>query len=377
MPDDARANLELEFLPARQGDAIWIRWGTPEASHQLIVDMGTKQTGRLIHERLLTMPKHLRRFELLVNTHVDSDHIAGVLSCVSHPHEPISGIEFGDVWFNGRDHLEGRRVPEPPQGLESWGPAQGQQFADWLKTRRWNQHFDRGPVVSGSEIPRVELPGGLAIDVLGPTQRRLTDLIGDWDAIVDRELSADDTTAAPAGLESYGTNPEPFLTDWTDLADLALTDTDEDIRPANGSSIALLLRWHGRTALLCGDAFPVDIVDALTTLGDDRPDHVDVVKLPHHGSKKNVTIDLVQAIDSSCWVFSTDGSVHKHPDSVAVARVIHCRRDNGPTELVFNVPSDFNKWWDRDDFRTTFGYATTYGTAEAGATITLTQSDEN
>ncbi|NOS31039.1 MBL fold metallo-hydrolase, partial [Staphylococcus aureus] len=92
--------------------------------HQIIVDMGTHQTGKLLRARLAQLAEHERRFDLLVNTHVDSDHIAGVLSCVSHADEPVPGLEFADVWFNGREHLDGDTVPEPPGGLEPWGPAQ-------------------------------------------------------------------------------------------------------------------------------------------------------------------------------------------------------------------------------------------------------------
>src|SRR5918992_6185173 len=65
-------SLEVQFLPARQGDAIWVRWGR---GRQLMIDMGTEQTGRKLAKRFEALPESKRRFDLLVITHVDSDHI--------------------------------------------------------------------------------------------------------------------------------------------------------------------------------------------------------------------------------------------------------------------------------------------------------------
>ena len=110
------AELEVQFLPAREGDAIWIRWpADPQAedsrSHQMLIDMGVSQTGKDIAQRLLHAPEDQRTFELLVVTHVDRDHIAGVLSCVVDPDQRIPGLRSNDIWFNGRPHLSGDSVP--------------------------------------------------------------------------------------------------------------------------------------------------------------------------------------------------------------------------------------------------------------------------
>src|SRR5690242_13906859 len=98
--------LELRLLPARQGDAIWVRWGDPTAPRQLIVDMGTEGVGKQLRARIEALPPGARRFELLVVTHVDADHIGGVLSCLVNMQEELEGLHFEDIWFNGIDHLE-------------------------------------------------------------------------------------------------------------------------------------------------------------------------------------------------------------------------------------------------------------------------------
>jgi hypothetical protein len=96
---------------------------------------------------------------------------------------------------------------------------------------------------------------------------------------------------------------------------------------------------------------------------------VDLVKLPHHGSRNNVSRALVEAIDCPTWVFSSDGTTFRHPDAVAVSRVV---RDAGPdAHLVFNVPITFNEWWRRPGWEDLFGYTTSYGVEGEGITVTL------
>ena len=75
--------LELRSLPARQGDALWIRWGDPRAPRQMFIDMGTEPVGKAIRARLEALEPAQRHFDLLVITHVDADHIGGVLTAVA------------------------------------------------------------------------------------------------------------------------------------------------------------------------------------------------------------------------------------------------------------------------------------------------------
>ena len=58
--------LEVQFLPAREGDAIWLRWtGDDGAPHQAIIDMGKEETGRAFVERFRALPEDQRVPDLL------------------------------------------------------------------------------------------------------------------------------------------------------------------------------------------------------------------------------------------------------------------------------------------------------------------------
>ena len=71
--------FRIDMLPARRGDCLWIEYGDPTQPHRLLIDGGTGGTRRTIAKRLRDLPPDQRRLDLLVITHVDADHIAGML----------------------------------------------------------------------------------------------------------------------------------------------------------------------------------------------------------------------------------------------------------------------------------------------------------
>jgi hypothetical protein len=358
--------VELTFLDARQGDAIWVRWGE---GRQLLVDMGTSGTGRALADRFRALPEDQRAFELLVVTHVDTDHIGGVLTGLVDPAEPVP-VTFADVWFNGWEHLNGLVPADERSELEPMGGVQGELLTTWLRDHAWNDAFGRAAAIrTDTTLPRVELPDGLTITVLAPVQERLTDLVPEWQLAVVTALEKGTLTDVSPGLEPMGPSTAPTLESAVDLAILSEDPFKVDGSKANAASIALVLEHDGKRALLTGDATASELLGGLALLGAGERVPLDLVKLPHHGSRNNVSRELVQAVDCPLWVFSSDGTTFRHPDAIAVSRVV---RDSGPEpHLVFNVPSTFNQWWERAEWQDLFGYTTTYGVEDDGVTVAL------
>jgi len=250
--------LAVTMLPARQGDAIWLRWGDAGTPHQLLVDMGTEEAGKLVRQRIFDLDEAERIFDLLVVTHVDRDHIGGVLSCLAEA-DPIPGLTIRDVWFNGYPHLTGGIVHT---GLEPMGPAQGERLASWLKTQVWNAAFDGRAVVRAPDRPltSMTLHDGLTLKALGPMPERLTQLAPVWKEEVAEALRKGTLTTVSPGLEPMGPKVPPILEDLEDLRQLAATPTLADDSEANGSTITLLLEYRNRRVLLAGDAIPEDLI---------------------------------------------------------------------------------------------------------------------
>jgi hypothetical protein len=341
----------------------------------MIVDMGTEEIGSQVRTKLENLPASQRKIDLLVVTHVDRDHIGGVLTCLAET-DPIPDLEIKDVWFNGFQHLSGGTVAQPgddsASGLEAMGPAQGERLASWLRKQVWNKAFKGAPVqrVPGESPQTVTLHDDLKLTVLGPTPARLEEFIDTWVEEVQLALEKGTLTEVSPGLEAMGLKTPPDLQEPEDLEILAETDNPPDDSPANGSSIVLMLEYQKKKVLLAGDAFSGDLVEGLESLsGGERP-FLNAVKLPHHCSRNNVLRSLVEAVDCERWLVSTDGTQFRHPDAIALARLITYSKVRTPA-LFFNVPSKFNGWWDNDDWKHMYDYTTQYGTKEDGVTISF------
>jgi hypothetical protein len=85
---------------------------------------------------------------------------------------------------------------------------------------------------------------------------------------------------------------------------------------------------------------------------------IDALKLPHHGSRRNIDNGLLEAIRCRRYLISTSGrgSSH-HPDHEALARVIMHGGDS--PELVFNYDNPATADWRRGLSRAP-SYATAY-----------------
>ena len=106
----------------------------------------------------------------------------------------------------------------------------------------------------------------------------------------------------------------------------------------------LLAEFDKAKALLAGDAHAGVLLKTIPRLLAARPGlTLDAFKLPHHGSKKNVSLPLVQSIPARKYLFSTNGAQFKHPDAEAVSRVLIGNPER--KELWFNYRTVYNELW--------------------------------
>jgi hypothetical protein len=140
----------------------------------------------------------------------------------------------------------------------------------------------------------------------------------------------------------------------------------EDAGAPNGSSIALLAEYGGAAAILGADAYASVLAASIRRLlqqrGIDRL-KLDAFKLPHHGSKNNLSGDLLQLLDCRRYLLSSNGEYFQHPDRQAVARVI--KYGGARPELHFNYRSEFNRVWEGADLQQKYGYSARYPAPEA------------
>jgi len=332
--------LTIEMLPAAQGDCLWIEYGKGKDIRRVIIDGGTPGTyKKALHDRIADLPADQRAFELLVVTHIDSDHIGGVLPLVA---DTDLGATYGDVWFNGFKHLV------KPDEL---GPKQGDLLTDAIEEQKlpWNSAFDGKAVVVPDEgdLPVFVLAGGLTLTLLSPTREKLADLREVWEKATGGAGLVPGVEPKPDEAELEVSGPADILGDEINVAALAGKAFEPDDTAPNGSSIALLLEYEGKRILLAGDAHAPVLVDSIERLLGKKGAklRLDAIKLPHHGSRRNVSKDLVAAVETRAYLFSTSGAIYKHPDRVAVARILEFGAEQ-PT-LFFNYRSEFTEVWDK------------------------------
>ncbi len=346
--------LRIEMLPASYGDSLWVEYGSPDRSHRVLIDGGLAGTARLLERRLGTKSAPLE-LDLLVVTHIDADHIAGILALLD---EHADRLRPGDVWFNGPDHLD-------PDGL---GVYQGEVLSRRLDQLRWpwNRAFDGGAVVvpQHGPLPIVRLPGGATLTLLSPDAERLRRLRRAWNREIpklEKRLEALDRLGGEDESEEEGA-ASPSV----DVEALAAEPFEEDDAVANGSSIAFLFEYGGWTCLFSGDAFPSVLLGALARV-ESLPDRLDVFKLPHHGSKGNLSRELVARLPAAHYLVSTNGKRFNHPDDASIARIL--TGDLAPKILCFNYRTPRNEHWSSADLQSCHAYEARY--AAPGASLVL------
>lgn len=320
------ARLHLYALPARHGDALLVQYVGPDnRNHYIWVDGGLaetyEQTGKAV---LQAIDARDDLVDLLVVTHVDRDHIGGVLALAldsEAPHERIHRY-----WFNASRNLsqfyQTRHHPDKEVGGNAMGVRgiqEGMRLESFLqKEGKWDQQ----PIAQF----QVESLSGMDVIVLGPEKEALAHLAQRWEDemedMSERNIADTRRIDQPASLEA-----------------LAQKSFDEDDSRVNASSIVLALEFEGKRILLLGDAHPSATEDALKRLGytPENPMVLDACKLSHHGSKRSLSTSFLDLIDCAHFIISTDGSRFDHPHRETLARIaLHKRNQDRGTAFYFN-----------------------------------------
>jgi beta-lactamase superfamily II metal-dependent hydrolase len=344
--------LEVEMLPAREGDCILITYGTKDAPRRILIDGGRQATWQDIRKRFLEIPCGQRELELLVITHIDRDHIEGIVAMFENLQ---FSVRLNEVWYNGYAHLQGGCVDER-------SARQGETLAKALgaTAAKWNTSFAGRAVLTDDDLrpPIVTLPGGMVLTLLSPNRRKLRALAPRWAA------ECANAGLLPGGSDERGGRPRipPERVGIGDIERMSSTDFEADADEANGSSIAFLAEYGGRRILFGADAHVDRLIAGLQPLAAREPGcriKLDALKVPHHASARNVSKELIDLIDCKLYLVSTNGAYFGHPDPVGIARIL--KFGGIDFEIAFNYESPFTAPWKNDELVSRYHYTTRYG----------------
>ncbi len=316
--------LRVEALRAKQGDCLLLLYGDPSRPRVSLIDGGPRGVWRdALQPRLAQLRKERAperlAIDLMLVSHIDDDHIDGLIQLTDllkeQQNSDDSFLDVDVLWHNSFDDLFGETdatgiAPgglgrEPGLGAGGSFTAtsvnQGQTLRDNATALALNVNgpFD-GLVRAGVDESVVRLPDGLAITVLGPAEEQLREFHEAW----DKELIKEHNKFGPA----------------------AYLDTSF----SNLASIVATVEIEGHTLLLTGDARGDDIIRNARAAGlletNDRLP-LDLLKLPHHGSDRNVDVDFFETFPADNYVISGDGS-HGNPEVETFRMLFAARGDD-------------------------------------------------
>lgn len=304
----------LEAVKAQGGDALLIHFGDPHRPRLILVDGGPPGAfGRFLQPRLDRLktrrsPRDPLVLDLILVSHVDADHLAGILDLTRalrdrrELREP-EPYRVRRLWHNRVEEVMGGAAEEllpraeealglgdvegfdlPPETLDTHPGAALVASAPLGRTLRFDaQRLEipvnrfEGELVLASDDP-VPFRDGLSLRILAPREERVEAL--------REELASSETPAAEL--------------------------VDEQVLPL--SSLVVLAEMETKRVLLTGDAPGDVILEGVETAGllDDGRLSLDVLKVPCHGSSRCVDETFFEKLPATHYVISADGS-HGRP----------------------------------------------------------------
>lgn len=251
-------NLTLSTIRSGKGDCIHLHYN----GYNLIIDSGpTSSAGgfRKLCESILAAGESL---DALIVTHYDDDHIGGILR--------IGDLGFHDIFFNAYDGISEN---------SNLSAAQNQRLFHMLPAAIVHSSVLAGDVI---EI------GGAKLTVHAPTATALSK--------AKEQMKEADVTLG-------------VVSDWgfsfDELVDRNYPSPDTSI--SNQASIVFTFEYGDNKILFTGDAWAESAPGGTYNL----------VKLPHHGSARNISDEMITWLDANDFLICADGTSHPNKQTIA------------------------------------------------------------
>jgi hypothetical protein len=326
----------VHLLPAAFGDGILVEYGQPGDEHYILIDGGPYYNFENLADAIKQVAPQLKTIDLLVITHIDIDHIDGIITLLNQNSLPYT---INEVWFNGYNELKSLEKIKRSDWL---GEVQGEYLSNLIEKKKLahNKTYFNGMavcVVDYKTLPVVEIAGGMELTIVSPGFNDLLTQRNSWKKAIDKIGGKD---AIMKRWENERRYPGDILGD-----DLGGTEV-EDTSLANRSSIAFLAKYDDKTVLFAGDTPTDRMLKAIgPILEKTNKERLSLSgwKLAHHGSKKSTHTELMQKIDCTKMLISSNGARYFHPDPECIENLL---KINGDVNLFFNYRTKYNDIWE-------------------------------
>lgn len=332
--------MRIINLPALNGDCILVEFQT---SHYILIDGGYVDT---YENYLLPTLKEIEsregKLDVVVVTHIDGDHISGIIRLLED-----MPIGIGEIWYNGYRHIQSVAVTTEDKETFLHRSICKESQSEECKPISAKQGCTLSALIARNGIPwnipwkgnTIMAPmsftlGDAIIHILSPNNEDIGALESFWkkrlikDGLLKKAHSEefwDDAYEFSLSKDMPGFHlHEKKVSKSYDLLKLCKEAYEPDGSASNGSSISFVLETKGKRLLFLGDSHSETVVVSLRALyGEEKVPYIfDAVKLSHHGSYNNNSPELIKLIVSDKWLVSTNGDKYNHPDMPTLAHII-------------------------------------------------------
>jgi hypothetical protein len=347
--------FSVDVRRAHKGDCLLLHFGTEEDPGLILIDGGPADVYKpQLRPRLeeIRQMRHLSadaplRVDLLMVSHVDDDHIHGILDLTAGMRDGTApALQVMSFWHNSFDNIVANDTTELTANFKQHVVAAGDtgtlpkdatidaddpnldeeaivsslkvlaSIAQGARLRldtealnfELNPEFDGKLIFASAERGPIHMGKGLTLTVVGPMLPEIKAL-----QTAHRKWLED--------LTKQGKSPEEALAAYVDKS------------VPNLSSVVVLAEVDDKKVLLTGDARGDKILAGLEFVGAmERNGKLDVelLKVPHHGSANNLGEDFFERITAKHYVFSGDGE-HGNPEREALQMLVDARGEHGYT----------------------------------------------
>jgi ribonuclease BN (tRNA processing enzyme) len=341
--------VKFEALRAKYGDSLMLHFGPDNDRQLVLIDGGPDgvwadalqpRLDQLRAERNLDDGQPLQ-IALMMVSHLDADHITGILKLMRllTAAEGKAPYNVKRAWVNTFDDLTGEKaagasfgaadiaalpasalgavLAQTNSGIELASVGQGRELRNLINQLilQGNQPFNDLATVDSPKNPATIK--GLKLTVVGPSKKNVEALRADWAKNVKPKIKE----AKHAEVADY---------------------VDKSVY--NLSSIIVLAEIDGKRILLTGDGRGDHTLAGLKEKGfldANGKMEVDILKLPHHGSERDVKLDYFQSIRAQHYVISANGKF-SNPDLPTLKMISDARKgDDDFTIWLTNPTNEF------------------------------------
>lgn len=352
--------LITKIIKAGNGDAILINFREDEdtISHNILIDGG----GKLAYEdnlklELISLIKSGESLDLLIVTHIDQDHIGGIIQMFDDiksknlywqgMNEQKKYLEIKEIWFNA-NCLLGQKDFWFSSGTTKVSLKQGADLELYVnKKAEYVNTFVARPeeYKKNAGIAFFGKKREAKITILSPTENYLITynekIANDWNKEIKKLLENKHSDYKVGATQARFNKMK--IRDLIPIVEKQRMDNSEekDSSASNLSSIAFLFEFGSKSFLLLGDAHYQTIIKSLKDLSYSKknPLVVDYVKLSHHGGITNTNYELLELIECKNFIISSNGQNHDLPNKATFAKIISAKGDN--VNFFFNYPSEY------------------------------------